>query len=102
MLVRSGTWDHVICENFLAQNISHYGILTVRIVGGIEAICLALGIPLTIQQNVMRVPYKPRAVELMKEVYGKKHPRDHEMDALAHMLCWEAKNARMDVSKVPH
>lgn len=78
-------WEQVICENFTATDISKYGIITVRIIGGIEEICIRKEVPLTIQQNIMRIPYIPRAVEIIGKL-----PRDHRKDALAHLLRWQA------------
>lgn len=90
--LKNNIWDQVVCENFTAQNISSYGIVTVRIVGGIECYCTLNNIPLTIQQNIMRIPYKPRALEMLIAKYGSKPPRDHRLDALAHLLRWEHDN----------
>lgn len=88
-MVAKGLWDHVICENFTATFISKEGVVTVRIVGGIEAICTLQKKPLTIQQNIMRLPFKEQAQNLIVAAYGKKLPREHRMDALAHLLRWK-------------
>jgi hypothetical protein len=76
-------WDHVVCENFTtAGRISSYGLLTVRIIGGIQAICWLKKMPLH-----MRMPQhrnsKQKQANTMATVI-------HERDALAHLLAWEA------------
>lgn len=88
-IVQDHPWDLVLCENFTAKHISKYGLATVRIIGGVAAICYLRKIPMKTQQNFERIRYKPKAIELMG---GNKGPRDHKMDALAHLLCWEANN----------
>lgn len=96
-LVQHTEWDQVICEDFIPVDpktkqplISSYGTTTVKLVGGIEAICYIRDIPFTLQRNVDRIPFKSQALDLMISLYGKKHPRDHELDALAHLLRFEA------------
>ena len=94
LMVSCGSWDQVIVENFVAQDIYKYGLHTVRLIGNIEALCWARKIPFTTQQNVQRLPYKDRALTLLKAIHeGKKPPRDHELDSPAHILCWEANHA---------
>lgn len=78
-------FDVLLCENFAATTISSYGLHTVRLIGGLEALCLEHNIPYMTQQNARRVKYKYKAIQIM----GQKGPRDHMMDALAHLLCWE-------------
>lgn len=90
-LLTTYRWDAIVCENFVAVDISRYGIITVRIVGGIECYATLNNIPLTIQQNIMRIPFKQRATDMIIAQFGKRMPRDHRMDALAHLLCWESK-----------
>lgn len=78
-------YDHVIIETFQAQTIDKYGLHTVRLVGGIEAICFIKNIPITKHMPQMRYPFKDDAKQLLA---GKRH-MIHELDALAHLLRWE-------------
>lgn len=92
--VLNGQWEHVIIEDFVTVEISRYGTFTLKIIGGVMAICYQRNIPITIQQPGERITFIPRADELMLKVHGYKHPRDHEQSAMAHMLKWEKANAK--------
>lgn len=84
-LVKQYDWNHVICENFTtAGRISTYGLLTVRIIGGIQALCWSKDIPLTMRMPQHRYS-KQKLANTMATVI-------HERDALAHLLAWEAHN----------
>jgi len=76
--------DLVICENFVAELISKYGLYTVQLVGGIKALCYTHNIPLVIQMPQKRIAF----VKPAKEMIRRGHP-DHEHDALAHLLAFE-------------
>lgn len=79
-------WDHVVCENFTtAGRISNYGLLTVRTIGGIQAICHLKGIPVHMRMPQHRRSKQAKADKMAKVI--------HERDALAHLLAWEASNA---------
>lgn len=88
----NGQWDHVIIEDFVAVEISHYGTATLKIIGGVLGLCWHKEIPCTVQTAGQRITYIPRADELMLKLYGTKRPRDHEQSAMAHMLKWEHDN----------
>lgn len=84
-LVSKLQWDTVICENFAtAGRISTYGLLTVRTIGGIQAICWKYKLPL-----VMRMP-QHRYSKQAKAKEANIATTIHEQDALAHLLSWEA------------
>lgn len=85
-------WDLVICENFTAEQISKYGVTTIRIIGGIEAICYRRKIPLQFHRNVDRLPYIARAKKLLLDLHGMRLPRDHRIDSMAHLLRWHTLN----------
>lgn len=96
-LVAYTDFDLVLCENFTAVAIAKYGLTTVRIIGGIEALCLSKNIPFMTQQNVRRLKYKAKAKEMIIAAKGKMI-RDHEQDAMAHLLCWEAETENATAS----
>lgn len=79
--------EQVVYERFAARHIDTNGLYTVRLCGGIEAVCYLLEIPCKGQQPQQRRPYLQDAQALRK-------PRTmvHELDALAHLLCWEDNN----------
>lgn len=81
-------WDLVICENFTAVQISTYGLATVRIIGGVEALCRDRNISYTHVQNFQRIKFKEQAKQMIIAAKGRMI-RDHEQDALAHLLAWE-------------
>lgn len=87
--VANNPWDHVVCEGFVAQHISRFGLLTVRIIGGVEAICREHGIPYTIQPSGRRVPFLPKAIEIIERTHGKRLAREHRQDAFANLLEYE-------------
>lgn len=84
--VKQVKWGQVICENFTtAGRISSYGLLTVRIIGGVQAICWLYDLPLAMQMPQHR-NMRQKMADGMADVI-------HERDALAHLLSWEARNA---------
>lgn len=90
-LAINGQWSHIVCEDFTAKMISRYGITTVRVIGGIEAICMTRNIPLNRPQAGARIPYKARAEQLLVKIHGHLPPRDHQLSALSHMLRFQDK-----------
>jgi len=86
-LVMGGSWTQVICEDFTAKFISHYGITTVRVVGGVEAICMLRNIPIHRPRAQDRLPFIHWAdKKLLKLNGGQKYPRDHRQSAMAHLM----------------
>lgn len=82
-----GSWAYVVCEDFTAKFISAHGIATVRIIGGVEAICMARKIQFNRPRAQDRLPFQDRALKLLAEINnGKLPPRDHQLSALSHML----------------
>lgn len=81
----------VIYENFRCKVISKYGLYTVRMIGGIIALCKAYKIPCIRQEPPERRIFVPVAQQ-----YLRKHKQDsfviHEADALAHMFAFNNKN----------
>lgn len=89
-LVMHGQWEYVVCEDFTAKHISHYGITTVRVVGGVEAICMLRGIQLHRPRAQDRIPFKDAADKMLVKIYGKLPPRDHIQSAMAHLLRFQS------------
>lgn len=85
--------SEVVYENYAGQLISGAGLLTVRIIGGIQALCELHGI------KVWRHPPQVRKAFLASaRVYLAKNKDDtfvvHEVDALAHLMAWEHNHER--------
>lgn len=73
----------VVCEDFTTSGrISSYGLHTVRLIGGVQAMCWYLGL-----RCVMRMPQERYSHMAASKVHlkGTKHVV-HEVDALAHLL----------------
>lgn len=85
---------HVIYEEFGAETISKYGLHTVRIIGGILALCWKYNIPVTKHMPQKRLAFKTQAREILqhKRYTLKQTYMVHELDALAHLLAWEHDN----------
>lgn len=82
-LINQLKWDYIICENFTtAGRISGYGLHTVRIIGGIQAICHLKGLELSLRMPQHRRSKQAKADKMATVI--------HERDALAHLLAWEA------------
>jgi hypothetical protein len=79
-----------IYEEFQAQLISGYGLHTVRLVGAIEALCWKEGIKPVPRQPQRRKAYVNKAVALLHDLNQQYEYTDHEIDALAHLLSYEA------------
>jgi len=84
-------YEAVIVETFAAQIISHHGLHTVRLVGGVEALCHHLRLPLYLQPPQRRKAFMNSARNILHAQWERTHTRHevHEEDALAHMLAWE-------------
>lgn len=80
--------DQVIIEEFsTAGRISRFGLYTVRLVGGVEALCWHLHLPLQVQSPQYRHPFQAPANEYM--LAQREKFEDHQEDALAHLLAFE-------------
>lgn len=78
----------VIIENFVTSGtISTDGLYTVRLVGGLLALCHIHRIPVDLRNSITRVAFLPVAKETMKKL--KPNHVIHEVDAMAHLLQWE-------------
>ena len=86
-LITGVPWDVVVYENFSTSGrISAPGLHTVRIVGGIQALCSHFHIAMIQHAPQARYPYLRKAkVMLAGHII-------HEIDAMAHLLRWEADN----------
>lgn len=78
----------VIYEAFQAAVIDKNGLLTVRIVGGIQATAHRLGIPTVRHMPQFRYRFLDDSRAILKEI-GLRTTGDHELDALAHLLAFE-------------
>ncbi len=80
--------DLVIYENFAAVTISKYGIHTLKVIGGIRAMCWKHRIPI-----IQRQPQSRYGMLLEAKAYLKENKGDsfvvHEVDALAHLMTWD-------------
>lgn len=77
-----------------AGNISKAGLYTVRVVGGIQALCLHYNIPCVLQIPQARYAFRTEAANILTA--QRKSSRKwvvHEMDALAHLLAFEQRQA---------
>lgn len=88
-LVADINWDWVVCEGFDAQYISKYGLATVRIIGGVQAICWYRKLKIHIPKSGDRIPYIQKARAKLVEIHGKLPVRDHQESAMAHLLRFE-------------
>lgn len=84
----STDFTDIVIENFRAHRIDHYGLYTVRLVGGVHALCHKLGVRYVNVPPVQRRAFQDEAHKLLS---GVRHVI-HETDALAHLLAWEYKN----------
>jgi hypothetical protein len=80
--------EQVVIERFAAVTISKYGLHTVRIVGGVYALCWEHKIPYTEHAPQHRYPFKKEAREILKG----RRVVIHEIEALEHLLRWEYDN----------
>lgn len=81
----------VVMETFYTSgNISSYGIYTIEVIGGIKALCWHYHIPVIMHAPQRRRPYIARARAWCKQNRAKHI--EHEMDALAHLYCYEAED----------
>lgn len=78
----------VIYEWFAAEVISKHGLLTVRIIGGIQSLARRYSVKTVRHSPQYRNPYLADSKAMLKQM-GKATKGDHEMDALAHLLAWE-------------
>lgn len=80
--------DLVIYENFAAISISKYGIHTLKVIGGIRALCWKNRIPI-----IQKQPSARKCMLLDSREYLTKTKGDtfvvHEVDALAHLMVWD-------------
>jgi hypothetical protein len=86
--VNNGDWDVVIYEDFnTGGNISKDGQHTLKVIGGILALCWRRDIKPYRQMPQERMAFLARANSILKKSSLK--PTNHEKDALAHLLRWE-------------
>lgn len=81
--------DVVVFEIFSTSGrVDKYMIYTIELVGGIKATCFALNVRAVAHAPVHRYPYLQQAEDTIR---GQAHTR-HEVDALAHLLAFEARD----------
>lgn len=79
-----------VFENFASGGIiSKDGQATLRLIGAIEVICFKMGIPIALQFPQERYGHIPVAREMLKQ--RGRTPISHEVDALSHLLLYEAR-----------
>lgn len=90
-IIKNAKPTHVIVENFQAQMIGKYGLLTVRIVGGCYCAAYFVG-----AEYVSHIPQDRYAFQKEAKAYLTRKRMEegisfviHEEDALAHLLRWE-------------
>lgn len=84
--------DVIAVEAFATDHmISRHGIHTIEIVGGVKALCSALGIAIHVHTPQFRKAFMEPAQKSLYAVSGK---TVHETDALAHLLRLEHELAR--------
>lgn len=79
--------DTVLYEQFSASIISKHGLHTVRVVGGIQALCMYHKIPCIARTAQSRIAFLDDAKDILKYQPGPKTP--HQRDALAHILSYQ-------------
>ena len=86
--INNGDWDVVIYEDFnTSGNISKDGQHTLKLIGGILALCWRRDIKPYRQMPQARMAFLARANGILKKIKDK--TTNHEKDALAHLLKWE-------------
>ena len=81
-----GVTDVVVEDFQTAGRISKYGLQTVRLVGGLEALSYKVGFTIHVRMPMHR--YSQMKVAKKMAPSGTK-TRRHEVDALAHLLAWK-------------
>jgi hypothetical protein len=82
-----GVPDLCVFEIFATGGrVDRYMIYTIELVGGIKAVCYAMGIRSFAHTPQRRYPWLAQAEALLK---GQPHTK-HEVDALSHLLAFEA------------
>ena len=84
----ASTNTHIVYERFNATRIDRHGLNTVRIIGGIIALCHVLKIPVTAHMPQGRRPF----LDIAKKLLANEYTVIHEQDATAHLLAWEYEN----------
>lgn len=86
-LICDNNWDAVVYESFYTGNrINKYGLATVKLIGGIEALCW--------NRKINTYERPPQAKIAFISEAKRYVSREHEVDALAHLLSWEYKYAK--------
>jgi hypothetical protein len=86
--------QQVVVENFQAELIGKWGLFTVRIVGGVYALCYIYNINYKLHMPQDRYPFLKEAKEHLDAIKKEKKIRYvvHEKDALAHLFRLEYDN----------
>lgn len=81
--------ERVVYEQFGGRVISEHGLHTVRMVGGIQALCYYHKLPVEGRPPQSRTAFIDKAKEHIQRTKGIKFVV-HEVDALAHLMCYLA------------
>lgn len=91
-LVIESRWDYVIVESFATDNnISKFGLRTVELVGGLEALCWHDGLTFVRRTPMQRTPFVYRAKQKLALLQQVHTITPHEISALSHLIGFEAK-----------
>lgn len=94
--ILTACWDAVVYEDFnTAGNISKDGIHTLKVIGGILALCWKEEFKVYRQFPQQRMAFLARANGILRNRLDKH--TEHETDALAHLLRWEYSNATGEI-----
>ena len=88
--VKSDPNTIVVYEDFIGTKIDIHGSKTIKIIGGIVALCYVYKLAVTRHTPQKRRPFLDQSAEMMS---SRKNITVHEKDALAHLLAWEFDNA---------
>lgn len=91
--------DVVVYERFASSvATSHDALYTIELVGGIQALCWKLGVPVIRHEPQNRKAFMEEAIQLVKEMRNGEPLTSlavHEYDALAHLLAHEHFGTRL-------
>lgn len=89
-LIQAHKPETIVIENFASAGlISKDGQHTIRLVGAMELAAYITGAKLILQFPNERYPFMDAARDMLKQRPIGRVPISHEIDALAHLLCYE-------------
>lgn len=78
----------VVYEDFAAEVLDHNGLFTVKVIGGLLAMCHYHKVKCVRHQPQYRYPWLDAAKEMQKTTVKRSGQGVHELDALAHLLAY--------------